>query len=64
MSDNTQPWFIFLEVLPPDLPSVSLPTFDKDQDVVLFFKYYCPRTKKVGVYCIPRGGAIPGCLVD
>ncbi|XP_023345461.1 ubiquitin carboxyl-terminal hydrolase 7 isoform X1 [Eurytemora carolleeae] len=47
VSDNLQPWFVFLEMCPADLPSISLPIFDKDQDVVLFFKYYCPRTKKV-----------------
>ena len=24
-----------------------MPTFDKDQDVMLFFKFYCPRTRKI-----------------
>jgi len=47
ISENNQSWFIFLELLPPDVPGVSLPSFDKDQDVVLFFKYYCPLTKKI-----------------
>ena len=46
VSENANPWTIFLELLPPDIAR-PLPTFDKDQDVMLFFKYYCPRTKKI-----------------
>jgi len=46
VSENANPWSIFMELLAPDIPR-PLPTFDKDQDVMLFFKYYCPRTKKI-----------------
>ena len=47
VSENAQPWLVLMEVLAPDMPNATLPTFDKDQDVMLFFKYYCPRTRKV-----------------
>ena len=48
VAENYNPWTIFLELLQPDNdPNAPLPTFDKDQDVMLFFKYYCPRTSRV-----------------
>jgi len=47
VSDSSAPWFIYLEILPPDQPNLSLPPFDKDQDVVIFFKYYSPFTNKI-----------------
>jgi len=47
VSENCNPWTIFLELLTPEVEANKpLPTFDKDQDVMLFFKYYCPRTQK------------------
>jgi len=45
--ENSQTWLIYLEMVLPDITSHSLPSFDKDQDVVLFFKYYCPITKTI-----------------
>jgi len=47
VTDNSTPWMIFLEMLSPEVPASSLPPFDKDQDVMLFFKYYCPVAKKI-----------------
>ena len=48
VADSYNPWTIFLELLQPDVdPSAPLATFDKDQDVMLFFKYYCPRTGRI-----------------
>jgi len=47
VAENLNPWTIFLELLTPETDTDTLPTFDKDQDVMLFFKYYCPRTSKV-----------------
>ena len=47
MSDSQSPWLIYLEVVPADQPQATLPPFDKDQDVVIFFKFYCPFTTKV-----------------
>ncbi|CAG9767409.1 unnamed protein product [Ceutorhynchus assimilis] len=44
------PWNIFLELLPPDSPLSSLPAFDKETDVMLFFKMYDPKQKKIH-YC-------------
>jgi hypothetical protein len=49
--DNQQPWLVMLEILPPDIPTLTLPPFDKDHDVMLFFKFYCPRTRKVRAQC-------------
>jgi hypothetical protein len=40
-------WLIFLEMMSPEQPSPVLPAFDKDKDVMLFFKYYDPAMKKV-----------------
>ena len=50
ISECTNPWTIFLEVLPPDSGLSTLPTFDRECDVLLFFKMYDPKTKKI-YYC-------------
>jgi len=49
VAENMNPWTIFLELQQPDvdLSLGPLATFDKDQDVMLFFKYYCPRTGRI-----------------
>lgn len=44
------PWIIFLELLPPDSSLQSLPSFDKERDVLLFFKNYDPVMKRLN-YC-------------
>lgn len=49
-SENQNPWNIFLELMPPDLGQCALPSFDKDTDVLLFFKLYDPKQKKIH-YC-------------
>lgn len=49
-SDNQNPWTIFLELLPPDLGLTALPPFDKLADVLLFFKLYDPKQKRLH-YC-------------
>ncbi|XP_049818632.1 ubiquitin carboxyl-terminal hydrolase 7 isoform X1 [Aethina tumida] len=49
-AENLNPWNIFLELLPPDLGLSVLPTFDKETDVLLFFKMYDPKQKKIH-YC-------------
>ncbi|GBP29737.1 Ubiquitin carboxyl-terminal hydrolase 7 [Eumeta japonica] len=50
VSENTNPWNIFLEMLPPDSGLSTLPNFDKENDVVLFFKFYDPKYKRIH-YC-------------
>lgn len=50
VSENMNPWNIFLEMLPPDSGLSALPNFDKENDVVLFFKYYDPKQKRIH-YC-------------
>ncbi len=47
VADNVSPWTVFLEVATPDTPESSLPSFDKDKDVMLFFKFYDPVKEKV-----------------
>lgn len=47
VSENVCPWSVFLELAPPDSPNASLPPFDKDQDVMLFFKFYDPAKEKI-----------------
>ncbi|CAH2236828.1 jg8579 [Pararge aegeria aegeria] len=50
ISENMNPWNIFLEMLPPDSGFNLLPPFDKENDVVLFFKFYDPKQKRIH-YC-------------
>ncbi len=47
VADNTTTLTLFLEMSNPEEPTRSLRTFDKDQDVMLFFKYYDPRKEKI-----------------
>lgn len=49
-AENINPWNIFLELLPPDSGLSALPTFDKETDVLLFFKMYDPKQKRIH-YC-------------
>lgn len=49
-AENHTPWNVFLELLPSDAPSASLQPFDKDTDVLMFFKLYDPKQKKIH-YC-------------
>ncbi|XP_044253293.1 ubiquitin carboxyl-terminal hydrolase 7 isoform X1 [Tribolium madens] len=49
-AENQNPWTIFLELLPPDSGLTALPNFDKETDVLLFFKMYDPKQKKIH-YC-------------
>ncbi|UYV65714.1 USP7 [Cordylochernes scorpioides] len=50
LTDATNPWTLFLERLEPDSGTTSLPDYDKDGEVLLFFKLYDPRTKVIS-YC-------------
>ncbi|XP_076047681.1 ubiquitin-specific protease 7 isoform X2 [Oratosquilla oratoria] len=50
ISENINPWTLFMETVPPDSGLKALPTFDKDSDVLLFFKFYDPRHKRLH-YC-------------
>lgn len=38
---------MFLEILPVDDPNVSLPNFDKENDVLLFLKMYDPLNESI-----------------
>lgn len=49
-SENQSPWNIWLELLPPDSGLSTLPAFDRVTDVLLFFKMYDPKQKKIH-YC-------------
>ncbi|ELK30388.1 Ubiquitin carboxyl-terminal hydrolase 7 [Myotis davidii] len=52
LSDNENPWTIFLETVDPELAATgaTLPKFDKDHDVMLFLKMYDPKTRSLN-YC-------------
>lgn len=50
LAENQNPWNIFVEVVNPDSGLTSLPAFDKDADVLLFFKLYDPKMKQI-YYC-------------
>lgn len=49
-SENQNPWNIFLELLPPDSGTTTLPPFDRETDVLMFFKLYDPKQKRMH-YC-------------
>lgn len=50
ISESQNPWNVFLECVPPDSGLTALPAFDKDSDVLLFFKLYDPQAKRI-YYC-------------
>ncbi|KAL3236907.1 hypothetical protein MRX96_022160 [Rhipicephalus microplus] len=50
LSENSNPWTIFVETIAPDQNIDRLPDFDKETDVLLFFKMYDPRLKQIA-YC-------------
>jgi len=45
LSENKNYWPLFMEILSTESGLRALPAFDKDLDVLLFFKYYNPRNK-------------------
>ncbi len=47
VADNANILTVFLETSNPEEPQRSLRAFDKDQDVMLFFKHYDPRKEKI-----------------
>lgn len=49
-AESLNPWNVFVELVPPDSELKTLPSFDKDTDVLLFFKLYDPKNKKIH-YC-------------
>lgn len=50
ISESQNPWNVFLECVSPDTGLTALPPFDKDSDVLLFFKMYDPKAKRI-YYC-------------
>ena len=49
-AEQQNPWTIFLEILPASSPLKQLLPFDKEHDVLIFFKYYDPAVKRLN-YC-------------
>ncbi|XP_040571278.1 ubiquitin carboxyl-terminal hydrolase 7 [Lepeophtheirus salmonis] len=43
---NSNPWTVFLDIKNPEIPGPLKP-FDKENDVLLFFKYYNPTEEKI-----------------
>ncbi|KAM6155681.1 ubiquitin carboxyl-terminal hydrolase 7-like [Rhynchocyon petersi] len=52
LSSNENPWTIFLEAVDAELAAsgMTIPKFDKDNDVMLFLKMYDPKTQSLN-YC-------------
>jgi len=50
ISESQNPWNVFLECVSPDSGLTALPPFDKDSDVLLFFKMFDPKAKRI-YYC-------------
>ncbi|XP_054712852.1 ubiquitin carboxyl-terminal hydrolase 7-like isoform X1 [Uloborus diversus] len=50
VADNSSPWTVFLETVEPDSGMNALQEFDKETDVLLFFKLYDPKHKRMS-YC-------------
>ncbi|GIY89443.1 ubiquitin carboxyl-terminal hydrolase 7 [Caerostris extrusa] len=50
IADSSSPWTIFLETVEPDSGMPSIQEFDKESDVLLFFKLYDPKNKRMS-YC-------------
>ncbi|XP_013388428.1 ubiquitin carboxyl-terminal hydrolase 7 [Lingula anatina] len=47
LAEGEGPWTVFVETLSPESNQDKLPQFDKESDVLLFFKRYDPRTKSI-----------------
>ncbi|KAK2192630.1 hypothetical protein NP493_27g01010 [Ridgeia piscesae] len=50
LADHENPWTVFVETVNPETELDSLPMFDKEGDVLLFFKLYDPKTASIS-YC-------------
>ena len=47
VADTVSPWTLFIEMSNPETPEVGILNFDKDSDVMLFFKFYDPAKDKI-----------------
>ncbi|XP_022103325.1 ubiquitin carboxyl-terminal hydrolase 7-like [Acanthaster planci] len=47
IADGDIVWTVFLETQLAEFPNASLPSFDKDSDVLLFLKMYDPKLKRI-----------------
>lgn len=50
ISENENPWHVWLELAPPDAEDNYLPPFDKQGDILLFIKMFNPYTQTIS-YC-------------
>ncbi|KAJ8318152.1 hypothetical protein KUTeg_003243 [Tegillarca granosa] len=50
VSENESPWTVFVETVNPESGLKALPSFDKERDVLIFLKFYEPRTSTIS-YC-------------
>lgn len=46
-ADMQNPWTVFVEQLPAGSPLLELPPFDRDAQLLVFFKYYDPQAKRL-----------------
>ena len=50
-SESQNPWNVFLEMIEPDSGHTSLNPIDRENDVLLFFKYYDPKHRILSYFC-------------
>ncbi|XP_039289930.1 ubiquitin carboxyl-terminal hydrolase 7 isoform X2 [Nilaparvata lugens] len=50
ISESQSVWHVFVETIEPDSEVTKLGSFDKETDVLLFFKLYDPKAKRI-YYC-------------
>lgn len=50
VSENENPWHVWLECVTVDGPSASLTRFDKQNDILLFLKFFNPYSQIMS-YC-------------
>lgn len=46
-SRDHNPWIVYLELMPPDLDEVPMPSYSLASNLILFFKYYDPINKSL-----------------
>lgn len=46
-SRDHNPWIVYLEMMPPDVADLTLPAFNPNANLLVFFKYYDPVNKSL-----------------
>lgn len=49
--ESQNPWNVFLEMVEVDSDKLALDPYDRENDVLIFFKYYDPKHKVLSYFC-------------